>query len=171
MQPATERSDLPDPAARPDPARSHLMRLERHALVLAVWLPLGFLALALFHRGFAGFGAAWLAAGFGAVLAAFVLHVIVNAVLGTWFNGREVAVGAGAFALAVLALALFSLLSPGFAGSFFLPVAGGLIVLAAAVVIAMVTAFGPRGAFERFDIIRDNNPRDGSRLPHRGGRR
>jgi hypothetical protein len=34
----------------------------------------------------------------------------------------------------------------------------------------MVIRDGPRAAFARFDIIRDNNPRRASRLPHRGGR-
>jgi Na+/H+ antiporter NhaD/arsenite permease-like protein len=62
------------------------------------------------------------------------------------------------------------LLTPGFAAHQFWVAALGLVALAAAVILYMVIRYGPRAAFERFDIIRDNNPRRASRLPHRGGR-
>lgn len=145
-------------------------RLERHALVMALWLPLGFVALGLFHYGFGAGGAWWVGAGFGAVVAGFIAHVMVNAVLGTGFSVREIALGLGLFAAAVLALILAVLFDSAFAARLLLPVALGLIGLVVVVVLYMLTSFGTRGAFERFDIIRDNNPRPDSRLPHRGGR-
>jgi len=53
----------------------------------------------------------------------------------------------------------------------FLPAGIGLAALLSAVIIYLVIRFGSRGAFERFEVVRDNNPRPASRLPHRGGRR
>lgn len=151
--------------------RNPFDRLDRHALVMAVWLPLGLVALTLFHYGFSGGGTWWIAGGFGAVLAGFLAHVIINAVLGTDFGPREVALGLAGFAACVVALLLALLLVPGFGAAFLLPVALGLIAVAGVVLGYLLIAHGPRGAFALFDIIRDNNPRAGSRLPHRGGRR
>ena len=145
--------------------------LDRHALVVAVWLAAGAVALVLFHIGFGAGGAVWLAGGFAALLAGFAGHVIVNAVLGTRFTPREVALGLVAMLAAVMALVLATLAVDGFAERFFLPVAGGLCALVAAVLFAMLTRHGPRKAFEVFDVIRDNNRRPASLLPHRGGRK
>ncbi len=146
------------------------MRLDRHALVLAVWLPAGFVALGLLHYGFGPGGAWWVAGGFAALLAGFAAHVIVNATLGTGFTPREVGLAMVVYATGLVALVLAVLLGDGFAARFFLPVAGGMIVLLLAAVFYMLTRFGTRDAFARFDIIRDNNPRRASRL-NRGERR
>lgn len=146
-------------------------RLDRHALVIAVWLAAGAVAVVLFHLGLSGAGLGWLAGGFAALLAGFGGHVIVNAVLGTGFSAREVALALVLSLVALLALVLTTLARPGFAQAFFLPLAGGAALLVAAVVFYLVTRHGPRRAFELFDVIRDNNPRAASRLPHRGGRK
>lgn len=146
-------------------------RLDRHALVLAIWLAAGFVALVLLQRGFGAGGVPWLAGGFGALLAGFAGHVIVNAVLGTGFTRREVGLGMVVYLAGWLALVLAILLVNGFAARFLLPVAGGMIVLAVAVVFTLVTRFGARGAFAAFDVIRDTNPRRANRLPRRGGRK
>jgi hypothetical protein len=144
--------------------------LDRHVLVSAVWLPGGFVALGLLHHGFATGAAGWVLAGFGAILACFALHVIVNAALGAHFTPQEVALSFVLYAVAGLTLVLAVLLQPGFAAQFFLPVALGMAGLAAGVIFYLVTRWGARGAFAQFDIIRDNNPRKSSELPHRGGR-
>ncbi|MCA3441765.1 MAG: hypothetical protein INF52_00080 [Rhodobacter sp.] len=144
-----------------------LQRLDRHALVMAVWLPAAFVAVGLFHHGFGPGGSWWLMGGFASVLAAFGAHVIINAVLGTDFTAREVALGLFVYALAALALVFSVLLTPGFA---FWPSALGLVALAVAVILYMVIRYGPRAALNQFDIIRDNNLRRASSLPHRGGR-
>ena len=145
-------------------------RLDRHALVLAVWLPAGFVALGLLHYGFGAGGAWWVVAGFAAVLAGFVAHVVVNAVLGSSFTARETGLGMVLFATGLVALVLAVLMGDGFATRFFLPVAGGMIGLLLAAVFYLLTRFGTRAAFDKFDSIRDNNPRRASRLT-RGGRR
>jgi hypothetical protein len=146
-------------------------RLDRHALVMAVWLPLGFVALTLIHRGFAAGQGWWVAAGFAPLLLGFATHLIINAVTGISFTSREVSLALSGYALALLALVFSVLLTPGFATTFLLPVGAGMIVLAGAVIFYMVTSFGLRRAFDLFDVIRDNNPRRSSRLPHRGGRK
>ena len=146
-------------------------RLNRHALVLAVWLPAGFVALGLLHYGFGAGGAWWVAAGFAALLAGFAAHVLVNAVLGTGFTARETGLGMVLYATGMVALVLAVLLVDGFAARFFLPVAGGMITLLLAAVFYMLIRFGTRDAFNKFDIIRDNNPRRASRLRQRGARR
>ena len=156
-----------DRPMQPDEA---LARLDRHALVMALWLPTGLVAAILFHHGFTAAGAWWVAGGFVAVLAGFGGHVIVNAALGTGFGPREVGVGLILHLGAMLALAVALVLVDGFYETYFLTVAGGMAGLAAAVVFYMVTRHGTRAAFEKFDVIRENNPRPSSRLRRLGVR-
>ena len=146
-------------------------RLDRHALVIAVWLAAGAVAALLFRLGLAGAGTWWLAGGFAALLAGFAGHVIVNAVLGTTFSPREVALALVLALVGLLALVLAALAVEGFAETYFLPLVGGAALLVTVAVFYLVTRHGPRRAFEVFDVIRDNNPRAASRLPHRGGRK
>jgi hypothetical protein len=146
-------------------------RLDRHALVMAIWLPAGFVAMALLHYGFNSGGPLWVLGGFVAILAGFVAHVIVNAVLGTGFTEREVGLALTLVAAAMLSLVAAVFLADGFADRFFLPVMGCTTGLVAIVIAYLLIRHGPRRALQAFDIIRDNNPRRASRLPHRGGRR
>lgn len=148
-------------------------RLDRHGLVMAIWSPAAFLAAALLHKGVtAGGGAWWIGAGFGVLILGFAGHVIVNAVLKTRFTAGETALGLVTFAVGIVALLVTVLVAPPeTVERVVLPVALGLVSLVVAVIAYLVIAFGPRGAFERFDVIRDNNLRPASRLPHRGGRR
>lgn len=149
-----------------------MTRLDRHALVMALWCPAGLAAVTLLHKGVTGGGAVWIVAGFALVLLGFVGHVIVNAVLGTDFTAGETALGAVMYAAGVTAVLLTALVAPGeVSARIVLPVGLGLAAVLAAVVIYLLIAFGPRRALEKFDVIRDNNPRSASRLPHRGGRR
>ena len=143
-------------------------QLDRHALVLTVWLPAGFVALGLLHYGFSAGGAWWVAAGFAALLAGFAAHVIVNVMLGTSFTTREAGLCMVLYATGLVALVLAVLMGDGFAAPFFLPVAGGMIALLLAVLFYMLTRFGTRDAFDMFDIIRDNNRLRASRLTQRG---
>ncbi len=147
-------------------------RLDRHALVMAIWTPSGFVAATLLHKGLVSGGDWWIFAGFVAIIATFVAHVIANAVLKTGFTTGERALGIVAFAAALLSLLMAVLVGPAELGArIFLPVGLGLISLVVTVVAYLVIAFGARSAFEKFDVIRDNNLRPASRLPHRGGRR
>lgn len=161
-----------------------LDRLDRHALVMTIWTPFGFVAAALLHKGLSagltggladegGTGSGWwIAAGFGAILCAFVGHVIANAVTGTRFSQGEVALGGVVYGVGVIALLFAVLYLPAAAvATIVLPAGLGLATLLAAVIVYMVIHFGARPAFARFDVIRDNNLRAASRLVHKGGRR
>jgi hypothetical protein len=128
--------------------------LDRHALVMAVWLPLALVAAAAFHYGFAGGGWPFIGAGFAVLIAAFVGHVIVNVVLGTRFTPREVALGLVIYCASVLALGLATLLSSGFQSLYAVPVGVGLVGMAAVIVVTMILWLGLRGAFESFDVVR-----------------
>ena len=97
----------------------------------------------------------------------FVVPAVGAGYLGLWLMGRPQSLAAGA----LLAFLFATLGDAAFAGLFLLPVAGGFAALLAAFVFHLLTRHGVRAAFDRFDVIRDFNPRKASRLPHRGGRR
>jgi len=146
--------------------------LDRHALVMTIWLSFGLVGVALFDYGLGAGGTPFILAAFGAVLAAFVGHVIVNAVHGTTFTPRELALGLVLYAVSLVAFGLAILLSPGFAANHFVPISLGLMAVFASVVFYMITHFGARRAFDAFDVIRDFTPRrhDPDR-PREGNRR
>jgi hypothetical protein len=137
--------------------------LDRHALVMTIWLTLGFAAAVLFHMGLTWGRPAVILAAFGVLVAAFLGHVIVNAALGSRFTTPELALGLVLYASSLLAFGLAILLSPGFAARAFLPVSGGFGLVLLAVVSYMVTHFGLRRAFEGFDVIRSFRTGAGAR--------
>jgi hypothetical protein len=128
--------------------------LDRHALVMAVWLAGGLVAATLFHYGLGAASPAFLLAAFGMVLAAFAGHVIVNVVYGTAFTPRELALGLVLYAAALVGFVLATLVSPDFTTLAFWPGSGGFLAIFAAVIFYMVTTTGVRGAFEAFDVVR-----------------
>jgi hypothetical protein len=135
-------------------AARELDALDRHALVITVWLPLVLVAATAFHYGFAAGGWPFIGAGFVLLIAAFVGHVIVNVILGTQFTAREVALGLVIYCASVLCTGLAMLLSSRFQNLYAVPVTLGLLGMASAIVITMILWLGLRGAFESFDIIR-----------------
>ncbi len=142
-----------------DQEREDRRSLDRHALVMAVWLPLGFVAFALFGHGYRVLDG-WLVGGaFAALLIGFTGHVIVNAVYRTLFTARELALGLVAYVAALLAFLLSLLFGAEEASALLLPIGLGFLVLAAAVAFYLVTHLGLRRAFEAFDVIRDFRPR------------
>ncbi len=128
--------------------------LDRHALVMAVWLPLVLTAAAAFHYGFAAGGWPFIGAGFAVLIAAFVGHVVINVILGTRFTPREVALGLLIYCAGLLAFGFAILLSSSFQSLYVLPVSVGLLCMVAIIVITMILWLGLRGAFESFDVIR-----------------
>jgi len=128
--------------------------LDRHALVMAVWLPLVLVAAVAFHYGFGGGGWPFIGAGFAFLIAAFVGHVIINVMLGTRFTPREVALGLVIYCASLLSFGFAMLLSSSFQSAYVLPVSLGLLCMAGAIVITMILWLGLRGAFESFDVIR-----------------
>jgi len=140
------------------PARD-LDALDRHALVMAVWLPFGLVAAALFHFGFGAGGWPFVAGGFAAVIAAFAGHVIVNVVFATTFTPKEIALGLVLYVAGLLIFGVVALVSSSFRTEYFLPVSLGFMITAAAVVLTMITWLGTRSAFDSFDVIRRFKPR------------
>lgn len=153
------------PGDRTTDAEPRLAVLDRHALVMAVWLPAGFVAAVLLVRGWLVIQPFALAGGFAVVLAGFAGHVIVNAATGTRFTPREVALGLVLYAGGLLVFLLASLFGAPAARALFVPLTLGFIALAAGVIFYMVTHFGVRGAFEAFDVIRDFRPEGMRRRP------
>src|SRR5258708_27540199 len=135
-------------------ADRELSAVDRHALVLAIWLAFGLVAVALVELGLRL--GSWMIAvgGFAAIVAAFTVHVIVNAFSHTLFTPKEVALGLVLYVIGLLGFALGALLSPGFRDGFFLPGSLVFIAVPAAVVFYMITHLGLRRAFESFDVIR-----------------
>ncbi len=131
-----------------------LERLDRHALVMAIWLSFGFMALALLR--FALNSQGWILGviGFAPLLLAFAGHVIVNAVTGTFFSQKEIALGLVAQLVGILAFVIACWSSESFrvlhAAGFGL----GLIGVIVAVVFYMLIHFGLRRSFDSFDVIR-----------------
>jgi hypothetical protein len=135
-----------------------LKSLDRHALVMALWLGFAFLAVSLLHLGIDRANWWALSLGFASVLAGFIAHVLINIVFKTLFTPGEVALGLFVFATCLLWFGLAVFFYPQHRFSLFLPIALGFVSLTAAVIFTMITWLGVRGAFESFDIIRRFGP-------------
>ena len=135
-----------------------LEALDRHALVMTIWLPLVVVAATAFHYGFGAGEWPFVSAGFALLIVAFAGHVTVNVRLGTRFTVREVALGLVVYCASVVAFGFAMLLSPMFRSEFALPVSLGLLGTAAAIIMTMLLWLGLRGAFESFDVIRRFKP-------------
>ena len=131
---------------------------------MTLWVPLGLVSTVLFDHGFATAESWWVAGGFVVILVGYAGHVIINAALGSGFTTREAGVGMTLFLAALIAFAGAMILVDGFYQSHFLTLALGMMGLVVIVALAMVTRHGPRVAFAKFDIIRDNNPRPSSQV-------
>ena len=136
----------------------HLDVLDRHALVMAVWLALGVAAAILLHFGL-GSGGIWaVAAGYACLLAAFAGHIIVNAVYRTTFTRSELTLGLVVFFASLLWLCLAALFASGFRDHAFVPLAVGLLTVCACVLFYMITHFGVRVVFDAFNAIGNFRP-------------
>ncbi|MGH6937941.1 hypothetical protein [Hypericibacter sp.] len=146
--------------------------LDRHALVMAIWLAFVFVAVVLFHYGSGAGGWIYTLAAFGVILVAFIGHVIVNAVYETTFTSRELGLGLIFYAGSVMACGLAALFVPGFGLRNVLPLSLGFGAIFVGVIFYMITHFGVRRVFEGFDVIRDFRA-DGGGAPQarRGDRR
>lgn len=135
-----------------------LKSLDRHALVMALWLGFAFLAVTFLMLGIEQSNWWALSLGFAIMLAGFIAHVLVNVVFNTLFTPKEVALGLFVFAICLLWFGLAFIFYPQHRFNIFLPIALGFIALTAAVIFTMVTWLGVRGAFESFDVIRRFGP-------------
>ena len=137
-----------------------LASLDRHVLVVTIWLTAGLIAATLFHYGLGDGGALFLASAFAMAAAAFGGHIIVNAALGADFTIRELTLGLVLYAAALVAFGLTVLFSPEFAARAFLPASLGFLGLAAMFLFSLIVKSGLRPAFEAFDTIRSFRARD-----------
>ena len=155
-----------------DDLSGRINRLNRHGLVMAIWAPAVFVAAVLFHAGYVHTTNWWFVAAFGSLIIAFCAHIIVNVVLKTSFTTGETALGSTILVGLTLAYLITILTATDvLVNRLMMPVGLGLGALVIVVVVSMLISFGPRRAFEKFDVARNNNLRAASRLPHRGGRR
>tara|TARA_B100000700_G_scaffold296176_1_gene359790 strand:- start:399 stop:785 length:387 start_codon:yes stop_codon:yes gene_type:complete len=128
--------------------------------------------MSIFHFGLANSAPWFLMTGFLIIIAGFVGHVIINFTLNTSFTNGETALALFVLFLVLIFVIIYGLFSkqqetlPNF-----LVMCLGLLGLVVTVFLYLLFKHGPRGAFRKFDVIRDNNLRAASRLPHRGGRR
>jgi hypothetical protein len=128
--------------------------LDRHVLVMTIWLTAGLIAATLFHYGVGNGGALFILAAFAVIISAFSGHVVINFVVGDGFTTRELALGLVLYATALIAFVGAALTSHDFAARAFLPTSGGFLAVFAAVVFYMVVHSGVRRAFDAFDAIR-----------------
>ena len=132
--------------------------LDRHALVMTVWLSCGLMAITLFHYGTGTGGALFILAGFAMILLGFIGHIIVNAALGSHFTVREKVLGLALYGASAVAFGLATLLSPDFRANAFVPTSAGFLLIFASIVFYMIVQFGLRRSFDGFDVIRSFRP-------------
>jgi hypothetical protein len=144
-----------------------MQALDRHALVVTIWVTAALIALTLFHYGLGAGGFIFTLAAFAAVIAAFIGHVIVNVALGSQFTERELALGLVLYAAALIAFGVEVIVSPAFAERAFLPASAGFLAVFAAFVFYLIVHSGVRRAFNAFDTIRSFSARD--QLRHDAG--
>ena len=152
----------------PDEAPPEWAALDRHALVMSIWLAAGFVALALLTRGVLAASAGLVIAAFAVVIAGFAGHVIINAVCRTLFTVGEVALALVIYGIGLVWFLLSLLFGSDPVLAVFGPLSIGFVVLAVVVIFYMVTHFGARGAFRAFDVISDFGP-DEDRRREAGG--
>ncbi len=147
-------------------------KLNRHALVVAVWSSLIFVAAIPLQIGIVTYSPVWIAVAFITILLGFICHIVINAAMETEFTRAETALGAVSFSFAVLSFSISCLVfETENLKRLILPMSAGFSSLIGAVIIYLLIMYGPRKSLEKFDVIRNNNSRDASHLVHRGGRR
>ncbi len=130
-------------------------RMDRHALVMAIWAAFGFATVVLINHGLGPGGPLFLFAGAGSVILGFFGHVIVNAVYGTTFTRRELALALVIYVVCLISFGVATLLDRDFASRNFLSLSANFIVIGVVVITYMILHFGVRRTFQAFDIIRD----------------
>jgi uncharacterized protein YacL len=129
--------------------------LDRHALVVAIWSAAGFLAVVLFKYGLSADSSPAILAAFGVIFAAFIGHVITNAVVGLDFTTRELALGLVVYAGGLIVFLLSVLFSVRAASEHFVAISIGLLAVFVTVAFYLIAHFGLRRAFRAFDVVRD----------------
>ena len=135
--------------------------VERDLLVFAIWSVSGVAGLAFLIEGFANDSYYIALVGIAIVVAGFIAHMIVNAVLRTSFGAGETVLGIGVFG--ILALSFIAGWARGalseqdyWSGlTFFAVIGTGLPIY-------LATRHGMRGAFSHFHIGRSDDGGEGA---------
>ena len=124
-------------------------RIERGILVFSIWAALGLLGLGFWLEGMArdAMGVSFL--GIGLMVAAFVAHIIVNAVFRQGFTKGEAALGIGLYGLMAL-IYVGARLDGALSASGALSGLALFGVLGFGFLFYLATRHGVRGAFSRF---------------------
>ncbi len=126
-------------------------KIERKILVFSIWAVLGFLGLGLILEGLAQDHYFIALAGILSIVAAFVGHIIVNAIFNQGFQPGEVALGLSVFGLVVLFFILGWITTDLSMSDYYTG-----ITLFAVLIIGFIaylsTRYGMRSAFSRFHV-------------------
>lgn len=133
-------------------------RIERGILVFSIWGVLGFSGLGFVLEGFAQDWYLMALGGIGLLTAAFIAHIIVNAVFDQGFAPGETALGIGSFGVLALVF-IVGWISGSLTSSDYYAGLTLFAVLAAGFLAYLSTRYGLRGAFSRFHV-KTAAPRD-----------
>lgn len=125
--------------------------VERNILVFSIWAVLGFFGLGLFLEGMARDFWALAALGVVVIVAAFVAHIVVNAIFATGFSRGETALGIGAYGLLGLVFVAGAVSGDMTMADYY----SGLTLfgaLAAGFLAYLLTRHGMRTAFSQFHV-------------------
>ncbi|MBC7283681.1 hypothetical protein [Hoeflea sp.] len=125
--------------------------VERDLLVFSIWAVLGLGGLALLLEGFSRDSYLVSLAGTAALVAAFVAHMVVNAVFDCGFRPGEAALGISAFGALALAF-IGGWAVGGLSPADYLSGLTLLATLAFGLPAYLATRYGLRGAFSRFHV-------------------
>ncbi len=126
-------------------------KIERNILVFSIWAVLGFLGLGLILEGLAQDHYLIALTGIISIVAAFVGHIIVNAVFDQGLQPGEVALGLGVFGLMVLFF-IVGWLTTDLSMSDYYTGITLFAVLVVGFIAYLSTRYGMRSAFSRFHV-------------------
>lgn len=129
---------------------SRTAKIEREVCVFTSWTICGLLGLGFLLEGGARESFVIGSIGIGAIVVGFIAHLIANYVFGQDFTKGEAALGLGIYAVTACIFIIASLSSALSLTAITLGIVT-LIVVAAGFVSYLLTRFGARGAFNKFD--------------------
>jgi hypothetical protein len=122
---------------------------ERTVLVFCIWAGPGFLGAGGLVEGFVRDSLPIALLGIGGICAAFIAHIVVNAVFGQGFSRAETALGIGGFGL-FAALFVTAWVGGELSPTDYLSGLAAFFTLAMGFLVYLSTRYGMRGAFSRF---------------------
>lgn len=123
--------------------------IERSVLVFSTWTALGMLSLGLFLEGLEANQYAIALAGILLVIAAFVAHMVINALYRTGYTAGETALGLATFGVIAL-LVVIGFATERLDERDFLACLSLVAVLVVGFLSYLVTRYGLRGAYSAF---------------------